>query len=292
MVADYATRKAEWKAKKQAAQAAEEQGDNNATQVYEVETAPLAIKKGPKQNPGHRVVIYGPGAIGKSSLAALLSQVGIEPVFIDVEDGTTFLDVSRIDPAPATYMEVLAAIPVAAGLGDAVVIDSLTRVEEMVVEHCLATIPAKSGKATKFEDYGYDGCGIALGQFLLLLQRLDAVIRQGKHVVCIAHDCVDKAPNPAGTDWIRFEPRLQAPTGGRASIRLRVREWCDHLLYICYEVDVKGGRGTGSGIRTIWPYELPTWLAKSRTLTKCVTYRKGNPELWERLLGMKEESDD
>ena len=29
-------------------------------------------------------------------------------------------------------------------------------------------------------------------------------------------------PNPAGEDWLRYEPRLQSPNSGKASIRLRV----------------------------------------------------------------------
>jgi hypothetical protein len=46
-----------------------------------------------------RTVIYGPGGVGKSSLAEALKQVGIRPLVLDIGSSTAFLDVERIGEA-------------------------------------------------------------------------------------------------------------------------------------------------------------------------------------------------
>jgi hypothetical protein len=51
----------------------------------------------------HKVVIYGAGGIGKSELASLVAGVGFSPVFIDIEEGSSFLDVARVEPTPQTF---------------------------------------------------------------------------------------------------------------------------------------------------------------------------------------------
>lgn len=50
------------------------------------------IKFGPQKRAA-KVVIYGPEGIGKSTLASKFPA----PLFIDTEDGTTYLDVMRIN---------------------------------------------------------------------------------------------------------------------------------------------------------------------------------------------------
>ena len=108
--------------------------------------------------------------------------------------------------------------------------------------------------------------------------------RQGIHVVATCHDCTANVPNPSGEDWLRYEPRLQAPPSGKASIRSRVKEWADHLLYIGFDQAVNAdGKATGSGTRTIYPAELPTWLAKSRKLHDPVIYNQGDDTIWQQL---------
>ncbi|MBP9034672.1 MAG: hypothetical protein KBG29_12305, partial [Pseudomonadales bacterium] len=104
------------------------------------------------------------------------------------------------------------------------------------------------------------------------------------HVILICHDCTNTVPNPHGEDWLRYEPRLQAPGSGKASIRLRVREWADHVLFLGYDIDVRDGKGTGSGTRTIYPSELPHCMAKSRTMADPLPLAKFDPALWTHLL--------
>jgi hypothetical protein len=235
-----------------------------------------------------KIVNYGPGGIGKSELCSLLKNVGIEPLFIDIEDSSKFLDVQRIDPTPRSWDElrsVLHNIELLKRFG-AVVIDSLTKGEELGIEWTLANVKHEKGHyVNSIEGYGFGkGYMHVYETFLQLLGDLDAVIRAGVHVVCTCHDCTANVPNPAGEDWIRYEPRLQAPPSGKGSIRSRVKEWADHLLYIGYDTHVgEDCKAKGSGTRCIYPVELPTWLAKSRSLADPIPYTKGDSTLWQKL---------
>lgn len=247
------------------------------------------IAKG-QQKKAIKAILFGSGGVGKSELCSLIKQVGIEPLFLDIEEGTSHLDVARVEPAPANWDELRAIlhsdVPDAFG---AIVIDSLTKAEEMAIAWTCANVPhEKQGKIIKgIEDYGFGkGYTHVYETFLTLLSDLDIWVRRGKHVLCTAHDCTANVPNPAGDDWSRWEPRLQSPPSGKGSIRHRVREWTDHLIYIGYDVAVIEGKGQGAGTRTLYPTELPTHMAKSRTLSESIIYNQGDAELWKQLLGV------
>jgi hypothetical protein len=221
----------------------------------------------------------------------LLQGVGIDPLFYDVEEGSGHLDVARVEEPLDAFDTLRAALnnpEVYAGHG-AIVIDSLTKCEELAVKWTIKNVPhpEKSGKViNSIEDYGFGkGFQFVYETFLLLLGDLDKHIREGRHVICTAHECTSPVPNPNGEDWIRYEPRLQSPSSGKSSIRLRVKEWCDHLLFVGYDVFVgDDGKGKGGGTRTIYPQERPAWMAKSRTLASEISYAKNSPELWTQLL--------
>lgn len=176
----------------------------------------------------------------------------------------------------------------------AIVIDSATRAEEWAVADTIVNVPhsdkeKKGTIVTRIEDYGYGkGYQHVYETFLMLLSDLDQHTRAGRHVILVCHDCTNIVPNPHGEDWIRWEPRLQHPASktstGKASIRLRVREWADHMLFVGYDMDVKDGKGIGSGTRTIWPSEFPHCMAKSRTLADPIPCEKFDTTLWTELL--------
>jgi hypothetical protein len=235
---------------------------------------------------GHRIVLYGPGGIGKSTLAVALSSVGPVAV-VDSDDSLPRLR-GQLSLAGASLPGVVPAHDWASlrsalqsdGWGDTknVVLDSITKIEEWCTAHVIATIPNDKGHNVKrIEDYGYGkGYQHIYETFLLLLGDLDRLSRRGMNVVLIAHECVASVPNPEGEDWIRYEPRLQSPTSGKGSIRLRVKEWCDHMLFLGYDVAVKDGIGRGSGTRTIYTTELPFCMAKSRTTQEVIPLVQGH----------------
>jgi hypothetical protein len=168
-----------------------------------------------------------------------------------------------------------------------IVIDTGTKAEELAVQHTLETVKHEKGQpVTSIEGYGFGkGLQYVFDTFLCLLPELDRHCREGRNVVIICHDCTSNVPNPSGEDWMRYEPRLQSPSSGKASIRLRVREWADHVLFLGYDVAVKEGKGQGSGTRTIYTSELPHCMAKSRTCRKPIQLIEGQEEeIWSQIL--------
>lgn len=240
---------------------------------------------------GHRVVLYGPGGIGKTTLA---SSIPGRVVFFDLDESLPRLaGLPKLDVVQAaTWPEIRSAIQADGWDGvDAIVIDSLTKAEELAVAHTLTAVPHEKGQpVTSVEGYGYGkGFQHVFDTFLPLLGDLDRHCRAGRHIVLICHDCTSTVPNPAGEDWLRYEPRLQSPASGKASIRLRVREWADHVLFIGYDVDVtKDGKGRGAGTRTIYPAELPHCMAKSRVLREPMTMTENGADVWMQLIENKE----
>ena len=206
-------------------------------------TKSFSVSTGLQQRP-LAAVIYGTGGIGKSELAANITQLGLKVLFLDLEHGSSHIDVARVEGVE-TFSDMRSVFHSDLPLQyDAIVVDTLTRAEEMGVEWTIQNVPHEKGLPIKsIEDYGF-GKGIVHNYetFLQLLGDFDALIRRGKHVIAIAHECVTPVPNPKGEDWIRYEPRLQSPTSGKNSIRHRVKEWCEHLFYIGYDVMAKDGK--------------------------------------------------
>lgn len=244
---------------------------------------------------GHRVVLYGPGGIGKTTLACQLPG----PVaFIDLDDSLSRLRSQLVEAGSDanilpvegcdTWPKLREALQ-SDGWNDikSIVIDTGTRAEELAIAHTLATIPHEKGHLlNSIEGYGFGkGFQHVYETFLGLLGDLDRHSRAGRNVLLICHDCTTNVPNPAGDDWLRYEPRLQSPNSGKASIRLRVREWADHVLFLGYDVDVtKDGKGRGCGTRTLYPQELPHCMAKSRTASNQIQVTKDSNEVWKEII--------
>lgn len=233
-------------------------------------------------------MVYGGGGVGKSSLAALAPK----PVFIDIDNGTSRLDVRRVDGVE-TYMDVRGALHSPDPWVDCetVVIDTGTALQELALAYTLATVPHEKGKPiARVEDYGfgkgyrhwYDSC-------VLLLGDLDAHRAAGRHVILLCHEVTEKAPNPDGDEYLRYEPNL-LQQGKEARFRDRVKNWCDHLLYMSFDKEVKDGKAKGTGTRTVYPTERPTYWAKSRPggLREPVFCAEGSDKVWRDLGIIKE----
>ena len=144
-----------------------------------------------------RIVLYGTGGIGKSTLAALAPCA----VMLDLESGTRDLDVERIESIES-FAGLRACLQGETLDGyTTVVIDSGTKAEELAVAHTLETVKHDKGHhVTSIEGYGFGkGYQHVYDTFLLLLADLDQQIRAGRHVIVIAHDCIESVPNPVGT---------------------------------------------------------------------------------------------
>lgn len=234
-----------------------------------------------------RIGIYGPGGIGKTTLVSHMTQAGVTPVVIDLDRGSYGLDVQRIDGID-TFQDIRDALHTLDLFpeGSAVVLDSTTAAEILAVKHTLEHVKHEKGhRVESIEGYGFGkGFQHVYDTFMLLLGDLDGLYRKGRHVVLVMHECVSTVPNPTGEDWIRYEPRLQSPSSGKASVRHAVKEWLDHLLFVGYDVVANSdGKGQGKGTRTIYPQELPTHWAKSRKLRDPIVYHEGDASVWRSL---------
>lgn len=227
-----------------------------------------------KSEAGHRIVLYGPGGIGKTTLACSLPG----PVaFIDLDESLSRLYAQLEANGLLANVIPVTGITSWTGLRSAlqgggwdgirtIVIDTATKAEEQALAWMYENIKYNGSFVSRLEDYGYK-CGYRhlFDTYSLLLSDLDAHARAGRNVVLVCHECAAKVPNPQGQDWMRYEPRL-AQDDKYCQLRYRVKEWADHVLAMLYDVNVgKDGKGQGSGTRTIYASELPHCMAKSRT---------------------------
>lgn len=229
-----------------------------------------------------RVGVYGPAGVGKSSLMAALAQAGKRTLVIDLDDGSRNLDVERIEARNVETWDHLRAAIQSMGLCgnyDVLVIDTLTKAEDMAIRHLLQKSNVDS--LEKVDGGWGKGYRALYDCMLMLLGDLDQHIRQGRNVAVVMHDCTARVPNPGGQDYIRFEPRLYQ--SDKVSIRARVKEWLDTLAFIGYDILSQDGKARGSGTRTIYCQEQPHFMAKSRTMSYPIVYSEGSAEFWTAL---------
>jgi hypothetical protein len=165
----------------------------------------------------------------------------------------------------------------------AIVIDTATRAEELARNWVVANVKTfKGNTVSNLQGYGFGEGGMHLTDaWRILLSDLEhSHYHAGRDIIFIAHEHLGKKPNPAGEDYIRHEPRLYHDN--RASVRAVTVEWCDHVLFINYDIAVgNDGKAKGSGSRTIYTAEQPTFIAKSRTLPlSSYVFEKGDSSIW------------
>lgn len=258
-------------------------GNGAPAQVEPVNPDRFAIISG-KVNSPERVLLYGPGKIGKSTLCSLAPN----PVFLDIENGTGHMDVPRVEGLE-TYADLRACLQSNVLDGyDTIIIDSATKAEEMAAEHVLATVPHEKGhRVDCLEGYGFGkGFSHLYDAYLLLLADSDSQVRRGRHVIWISHECINDVPNPSGDNFIRYEPRLQSPKSGKNDIRNRVIQWADHVLFLGYDVVSQDGKGRGGGTRTIYTSELPDHIAGSRSVSVNIPFTgPTDGTIWSHIFG-------
>jgi AAA domain len=236
---------------------------NEEKELAKMGLAPMLKFTKPKTAIGNRVLLYGTGGIGKTTLAAAapgevvffdldnsLGKLGLENSVVEVESWVDLLEKLRSD-WPAKVKTI--------------VIDSVTRAEELCIEYVLQTVKVANQAATSLEDYGYGkDVRYVFEKFQFLLMALDRHFREGRNVILIAHECTPETVNPTGQNWLRFEPRLRSSKKGDNSIRLKAKEWCDFVGFLNYDVSVKDKKGEGKGSRTLYLSEMPGYMAKNR----------------------------
>jgi GTPase SAR1 family protein len=205
-----------------------------------------------------KVVIYGPEGIGKTTLAAAFP----DPLFIDTEGGSDYIELARVNPAPDTWeklqdtvKEVIADPSVCKTL----VIDTMDWAEQMIIESVLRTRGLQSIEDAGYGK-GYTYVGEEAAKFMGLL---DQVKDAGIHMVLTAHAKMRKfeQPDEVGA-YDRWEMKLSK------QVAPLVKEWCDHLFFCNYrtivvEMENKAKKAQG-GKRVIYTSHRPVWDAKTR----------------------------
>jgi hypothetical protein len=257
--------------------------------VAEKET--VTFTKIEKDTTGDRIVLYGSGGTGKTTLACSLPG----PVaFFDFDKsleklgkqpGADKLLENVIEIKGVETWDQLRRKLQAAGWDSirSIVIDSLSVAQAMAITWMFENIKEKGAAVTRMEDYGYKaGYRHLFDTFCLLFADLDAHVKAGRHVVLICHDADSKVPNPQGLDWLRSEPRLENEKN--CQLRFRIKEWADHVLFVKLDVNVgKDGKGQGCGTRTVYTSELPHCMAKSRTTQGDFALIEGD-DFWSKVI--------
>jgi hypothetical protein len=230
----------------------------------------------------HRTMIYGPGGIGKTSLAALCPRT----VIADIEGGSVDHDVERVTGIES-FTDLRSWLQTATFDPDEVLcIDSITKAEEWACADAIANVRTPEGQVAKsIEDYGYGkGFTYVYERMVGLLSDLDRHYCRGNSIILIAHSIDAAEKNAVGEDYRRRRPRLQC--SDKANVLAKYVEWCDHVLCLELDMSVKKGKANGGGSRTIYTTDTPARVAKSRTLAPDpAVYEYGDGSIWSVLMG-------
>ena len=204
-----------------------------------------------------KTVIYGTEGVGKSTLASQFPG----PLFIDVEGGTSQMDVRRIE-TPKSWPELVDIVNEVArtpGICQTLILDTADWAEQMLIQHICKKYNQKS-----IESFGYGkGYTYLAEEWMHLMKAFDAVKDAGMHVTVIAHARQRKIelPDQAGAfdHWEMKLSRQVAPL---------LKEWSDLLLFLNYKTFVvttdSNSKKAQGGKRVMYTSHNPVYDAKNR----------------------------
>jgi hypothetical protein len=209
-----------------------------------------------KQTRAQRVVLYGVESVGKSTFAAQFPK----PLFLDIEQGTSHLNVDRCDIG--SWRQLTDSLAEAKATDyQTIVIDSADWAERLCVEDLLAT-----SKKTSIEDFGYGkGWVMVAERISRMLTSVDQLIDAGKHVVLIAHSRIVKFEAPdALAPYDRYELKLSKQCSPL------LKEFADELWFLRFKTkvstsDTGRGKGLGGKERILLTTHSAAYDAKTRS---------------------------
>lgn len=209
-----------------------------------------------------KVGIYGSEGVGKSTLASHFP----DPVFIDTEGGTDYLNVTRTE-RPLSWTMLMDQVNYFIAHPDelgTLVIDTMDWAEKLCIDKILS-----EKKISGIEDIPYGKGYVYVAEEIgRLLNRLEDLKQKGVNVVLVAHAQMRKfeQPDELGT-YDRWELKLSKKTAPL------VKEAMDMLLFCNYKTFVVNVDGQGAqkgknkaqgGKRVMYTQHHPCWDAKNR----------------------------
>ena len=209
-----------------------------------------------KQTRSQRVVLYGVESVGKSTFAAQFPK----PLFLDIEQGTSHLDVDRCDIN--SWKQLTEALSEAKATDyKTIVIDSADWAERLCVEDLLAT-----SKKTSIEDFGFGkGWVMVAERMSRMLASVDTLIDAGKNVVLIAHSKIVRFEAPdALAAYDRYELKLSKQSSPL------LKEFADELWFLRFKTkvstsDTGRAKGIGGKERILLTTHSAAYDAKTRS---------------------------
>jgi hypothetical protein len=177
------------------------------------------------RNRAQKIIIYAPEGFGKSTLASRFPA----PLFLDLEDSTSQLDVTRLahteisclDEFESALTEIVRTVPCAT-----LVVDTADWLEVLIADALVGE--ARNPRIRGIEDFGYGkGYTLLKERMTCILAKLDTVIAAGITVVLLAHAKATRFEPPEGgaSPYDRYELKLSK------QVAPLVKEWADMLLF-------------------------------------------------------------
>lgn len=211
-------------------------------------------------------LIYGPQGVGKSSLAKDMPN----PIFIDVEGGTTRLNVKRT-PRPMNWAHLMQIVrDLASDLQgfQTIVFDTSDWMERLAVAHILgingSTEMGKDASGKKDWGKSYTQLTELWSSFLTQIES-DFIDSRKAHVVFLAHSTTKRFELPEENgEFDKYMLKMSERAGGL------VKEWCELMLFVNYQTMVivkeseKKGKAQGGARRMMYADNRASFEAKNR----------------------------
>ena len=219
----------------------------------------MNIIKGATKPKGLRVVIYGPEGIGKSSLAAKLSN----NLFFDYEDGTHGIEVDKLGSLPSSFAAVKSTLAELkrdhAGYRQ-ITIDTADKFENILA--------ADYSRQCKVEDiFAVNDYGRTVSAFrsnmAKVLDDLSDLANSGMNVILLAH-AIQRKAEPLEGDGSYDVTELKLSK----TVTPLVKEWADAIIFCAYKTfivktDENKSKASG-GARWCFTTHTNEWTAKHR----------------------------
>jgi hypothetical protein len=217
-----------------------------------------SVTRGVQRDAPMKLLIYGPGGIGKTTLAAQ----SFAPIFLPTEDGSLQLDVARFPRAETigdVYDGLLELSENCEGFGT-LVVDTISGAESLL----LSDLCARNGWASIASPGFGNGEKAALDEWRKLLAALERFqATTNMHIILLGHSAVKpfNDPNPAVGRYDRYS------LGIDQNAAALLHNWVDAALFANYETvkkNVKDRQAIMSGLRFLHTERANGFEAKNR----------------------------